>query len=148
MEEESRKQPNVAKEYRNDEIVVYWEPHLCIHSANCLVMNPRVFDSMRRPWIDLSQADADEVAEAVMACPSGALHFKRLDGGAEEGTDGTTRLYARRDGPIWVRGPVRIIDAEGTLIREDTRVALCRCGESANKPFCDNTHKKIGFRTT
>jgi len=147
VEEEARKQPNVAKEYRNDEIVVYWEPSLCIHSANCLVMNPRVFDSMRRPWIDLSEADADDVADAVMTCPSGALHFKRLDGGAEEETDGTTRLYARRDGPIWVRGAVRIVDHEGTVIREDTRVALCRCGQSANKPFCDNTHKKIGFKT-
>ena len=146
MEEEARKRPNVAKEYRNDEIIVYWEPRLCIHSANCLVMNPRVFDSMRRPWIELSGANADDVADAVMACPSGALHFRRLDGGAEEET-GTTKFYARRDGPIWVRGAVRIVNHEGTLIREDTRAALCRCGQSANKPFCDNTHKKIGFKT-
>ncbi|MBI3943394.1 MAG: CDGSH iron-sulfur domain-containing protein [Chloroflexi bacterium] len=35
----------------------------------------------------------------------------------------------------------------GDLIREDTRVALCRCGQSANKPYCDATHRRIGFRS-
>lgn len=147
-EEEARKLPDVPKEYRNEQIAVFWEPRLCIHSANCLVMDPRVFDATRRPWIDLAEANADEVADAVMTCPSGALHFQRFDGGEQEGSGGETRIYARRNGPLWVRGAVRVVDAEGTLIREDTRVALCRCGESGNKPFCDNTHKRIGFRTT
>jgi CDGSH-type Zn-finger protein len=42
---------------------------------------------------------------------------------------------------------VRILDADGQLIREDTRLALCRCGGSENKPFCDGSHRRIGFRT-
>jgi CDGSH-type Zn-finger protein len=41
---------------------------------------------------------------------------------------------------------VRIVDADGRLIREDTRVALCRCGASGNKPFCDGSHRRIGFQ--
>lgn len=148
MGEESRKQPNVAREYRNDEILVYWEPQLCIHSANCLVMNPRVFDATRRPWIELEGADADQVADAVMSCPTGALHFRRLDGGEQETASEQVNVLARPNGPLFLLGKVRVIGDDGTVLREDTRVALCRCGGSENKPFCDNTHRRIGFRTT
>lgn len=53
-----------------------------------------------------------------------------------------------RDGPIIVRGPFRLVDAEGRPIESDrSPVALCRCGKSRRKPFCDGTHKLIGFRT-
>jgi CDGSH-type Zn-finger protein len=55
-------------------------------------------------------------------------------------------LSASADGPLLVTGGVRILDAEGTLLYEGERAALCRCGGSANKPFCDGTHKKNGFR--
>jgi CDGSH-type Zn-finger protein len=48
---------------------------------------------------------------------------------------------------LFVRGHVRIVDPDGRLIGEDTRVALCRCGASGNKPFCDGSHRRIGFRT-
>ncbi|MGH8245799.1 MAG: (4Fe-4S)-binding protein, partial [Gammaproteobacteria bacterium] len=83
MDEETRYQPDVAKEYRNDRIAVFWEPKYCIHTANCLLGNPRIFDAVRRPWIDLTDADADEVAQIVMSCPTGALHLRRLDGGED-----------------------------------------------------------------
>jgi CDGSH-type Zn-finger protein len=52
-----------------------------------------------------------------------------------------------RDGPLLVRGPIRLIGADGEALqpRRDT-VALCRCGKSRLRPFCDGTHKLIGFR--
>jgi len=52
-----------------------------------------------------------------------------------------------RDGPLLVRGPFRLVDQDGTEIdcRRKT-VALCRCGRSAIKPFCDGTHKTVKFR--
>lgn len=52
-----------------------------------------------------------------------------------------------RDGPLLVRGPVQLVDAEGRRVepRRDT-IALCRCGKSRLRPFCDGTHKLIGFR--
>jgi uncharacterized Fe-S cluster protein YjdI/CDGSH-type Zn-finger protein len=135
------------KEYANDDIVVVWEPAFCIHVANCLAGLPDVFDASRRPWVEPDLASADEIADVVMTCPTGALHFRRLDGGPEEPEPAETTIDVRPNGPIFVRGKVRIEDASGHLIREDTRVALCRCGGSSNKPFCDGTHRVIGFRS-
>jgi CDGSH-type Zn-finger protein len=52
-----------------------------------------------------------------------------------------------RDGPLLVRGPVRILDQEGNRISiEREVVALCRCGKSRSRPLCDGTHKLIQFR--
>ena len=52
------------------------------------------------------------------------------------------------DGPLLVRGDVELHAADGTPITSHRRtVALCRCGLSALKPFCDGTHKPAGFRT-
>jgi CDGSH-type Zn-finger protein len=49
------------------------------------------------------------------------------------------------DGPLEVVGPVEIIAADGTVLRETSKAYLCRCGHSANKPFCDGAHKREGF---
>lgn len=49
-------------------------------------------------------------------------------------------------GPVWVRGSVTIVAADGFEYEKRNRVTLCRCGESANKPFCDGSHAKIKFR--
>jgi CDGSH-type Zn-finger protein len=48
-------------------------------------------------------------------------------------------------GPLEVTGEFRIVNTEGKIIERDGPVYLCRCGGSANKPFCDGTHKRIGF---
>ena len=52
------------------------------------------------------------------------------------------------DNPLFVRGRLRVVNADGEVVREDTRAALCRCGASANKPFCDGSHRRIGFITS
>jgi len=52
-----------------------------------------------------------------------------------------------RDGPLLIRGPVRLQDTQGREIEVDREtIALCRCGKSRIKPFCDGTHKLSGFR--
>jgi len=131
--------------YANDAIEVHWEPKLCIHARSCVRGLPGVFDPDRRPWVDVDAADADAIAATVLTCPTGALHFRRLDGGPQEEPQETT-VEVLPNGPLVVRGEVRIEDVDGRLICEDTRVALCRCGGSENKPFCDGTHRRIGFR--
>jgi CDGSH-type Zn-finger protein len=59
----------------------------------------------------------------------------------------SARITPYRDGPLLVRGPFTIADQDGTEIEVHQRtVALCRCGRSRNKPFCDGRHKVVGFR--
>lgn len=146
-ENELRKEHGVERIYRNDQITVTWEPKLCIHAANCFRGLPEVFQPQSRPWVKVDAATAEKIAEVVMTCPTGALHFERLDGGEQEPQPAETTINARPNGPLYVRGHVRITGSGGRLLREDTRVALCRCGQSGNKPFCDGTHRRVGFRT-
>jgi CDGSH-type Zn-finger protein len=57
-------------------------------------------------------------------------------------------IKVRHNGPYKITGPVRVIDADGNefVLPDDGRpLALCRCGGSTTKPFCDGTHSKIGF---
>ena len=57
------------------------------------------------------------------------------------------KITALDNGPYLVTGPVVLLDAEGNeFFTQRATVALCRCGGSRNKPFCDGTHAKIGFR--
>lgn len=62
--------------------------------------------------------------------------------------DAETVVVACPDGPFLVRGHVDLVTPDGRRIPQQRRtVALCRCGRSGIKPFCDGTHKAIGFRT-
>jgi uncharacterized Fe-S cluster protein YjdI len=135
----------VTKEYATDEIVVVWEPRLCYHSQNCVRSLPVVFDDSRRPWVKVDAATADEVEAAVALCPSSALRTRRLDGKATVRRE-RPQVRASENGPLLVTGGVRIVDSGGNVLFEGENAALCRCGGSGNKPFCDGTHKKIDFR--
>lgn len=137
--------PN-QRSYRTDKIVVYWNPSVCINSHNCVNGLPQVFRPKERPWIQVDAADADEVAQVVARCPSGALHFERLDGGEQEEIAEEATIAPQPNGPLYVRGRMRIVKADGTLLREDGRMALCRCGQSHKKPFCDGSHTTTGFQ--
>jgi CDGSH-type Zn-finger protein len=56
------------------------------------------------------------------------------------------RITVRPNGPYFIEGPAAVIDSEGNEYKsEKPRIALCRCGGSTTKPFCDGTHSKIGF---
>ncbi|QBI21085.1 CDGSH iron-sulfur domain-containing protein [Egibacter rhizosphaerae] len=57
------------------------------------------------------------------------------------------RIQASQNGPYLIAGPLTIVDPQGNelSVPEDEAAALCRCGASTTKPFCDGTHSKIGF---
>lgn len=105
-----------------------------------------MFDPKRRPWVDVHAADADAIAQAVLRCPTGALHFARHDGGANETPDVPTSLTPIRDGPLYVRGDLELRALDGRVIRTGTRASLCRCGLARQIPFCDNTCRNERWR--
>jgi uncharacterized Fe-S cluster protein YjdI len=133
-----------ARKYSGSGIEVSYEAALCIHAKRCVLGLPDVFDPLKRPWIQPMNADADELVAVIERCPSGALHYERVAGGAEiaNGVDSVS-LVAR--GPLYVRGDITLKLPDGTLVRHDTRLALCRCGHSKNKPYCDNSHIEADF---
>jgi CDGSH-type Zn-finger protein/uncharacterized Fe-S cluster protein YjdI len=59
--------------------------------------------------------------------------------------NGALTVTPRLDGPLHIKGSLEVVSGTGRTIRRVTETWLCRCGHSANKPFCDGTHKKIGF---
>ncbi|WP_063795275.1 (4Fe-4S)-binding protein [Streptomyces silaceus] len=125
-----------GRPYRGDSLTVTFDAGRCIHAAECVRGLPRVFDTGRRPWIRPDAAPADEVAEVVRRCPSGALQYEPADGTAEP-ADPVTRVRRCADGRIVVRGDLRV-SAEGGPASHETRVTLCGCGRSGNQPFCDH----------
>jgi uncharacterized Fe-S cluster protein YjdI len=134
------------KAYSTPDITVTYDAGLCIHVGECVRRLPQVFDTDKRPWIQPDHASADELAATIQRCPTGALQYTRHDGGAAESGADETTMQVRPNGPLFVRGNVKITDSEGNVLLESKRAALCRCGQSEHKPFCDNTHRKVGFK--
>ena len=62
----------------------------------------------------------------------------------------TTKITVRNNGSLGIEGDFEIVDAEGKPfgLAGRTKVSLCRCGQSANKPFCDSAHKACEFQST
>src|SRR6266550_6487010 len=139
----NRAPSDLTREYMGRGIRVEWYTGRCIHVGECIRAMPRVFDSRRRPWVDLTfpEAEADAVAEAVLRCPTGALHFERFDGGAQETPPQVMRATPIPKGPLYLRGDIEVFDEAGQPIRRDTRLAICRCARSRHMPFCDNSHR-------
>ena len=106
-----------------------------------------MFKPDARPWVNVEAASADEIAAAIESCPTGALSYVRTDGAPQEAPESPTKVEPRPNGPLFVRGDIEVIDAEGNVTRRATRIALCRCGQSSNKPYCDLSHRAVGFKS-
>lgn len=131
--------------YEGRDITVIYESARCIHAAECVRGLPAVFVPGERPWITPANATADELVEVIERCPTGALQYEcdSMEISGPLPSANTVRLI--ENGPLYVTGNIRITDAGGELVLRDTRVALCRCGRTRNRPFCDNSHRS-GFR--
>lgn len=132
-------------EYRGRAIVVHYDAKRCIHAAECVRGAPQVFDPDARPWITPDGADADYLAEVISRCPTGALTATGLDGESLEPPPLRNHATVAARGPIYLRGRITFSGGEHADLVEYQRVALCRCGASANKPFCDGSHSRVGF---
>ncbi|ELY56181.1 hypothetical protein C491_14577 [Natronococcus amylolyticus DSM 10524] len=132
--------------YSGDRIEVSYDVNRCIHARECVRGLPEVFDPDKRPWIEPDNADVDDLEDVIVECPTGALQFDRTDGGPEERVPETNVVTVWPDGPLYLRGNIEIVTPDETTVLKDTRVALCRCGASENKPLCDNGHVEAEFR--
>jgi len=132
--------------YESDGIVVMYEAGRCIHTRECVHGLPAGFNPDRKPWVDAGAASAAEVARVIERCPTGALQYERKDGGPLEAPPAKNTVRVGVDGPLYLHGKVRVNAADGQPVTRETRVALCRCGQSALKPFCDGSHVKSGFK--
>lgn len=136
---------NEIKVYKGHGVSVRFEAARCIHAAECVHGLPGVFDPQARPWIQPGKASADEVVAVVARCPTGALHAVDDDGRVAEPVPSRNELRMVADGPHHLRGDIEIRDGSGQVLARETRLALCRCGASSHKPYCDNSHLGSGF---
>ncbi len=80
----------IMRKYRSGDLIVYWYPGKCTHSTCCLRGLPKVFNALRRPWVDINAAEALEIVRVINTCPSLALRYSlpegsRLDRELEKG---------------------------------------------------------------
>jgi len=71
---------HLVKEYKNQDIIVYWYPDKCSHAGKCWGELPEVFDVRKRPWVNLSGSNAKEIIRTVDKCPSNALQYSLPEG--------------------------------------------------------------------
>jgi len=132
--------------YEGADADVQWDGRLCIHIGECGRAKSELFVGGRQPWCKPDCATPDEVVDVVTRCPTGALSFTRKDGGPEESAQTENVVMVMYNGPLYLRGALEIDGAPADMQGVRFRAALCRCGESKNKPFCDNSHEAAGFK--
>jgi uncharacterized Fe-S cluster protein YjdI len=121
-----------VKRYDGQNIEVTYDTARCLHAAECVRGMPAVFDTAKRPWIAPDAADAEALAAVIRRCPTGALHYTLRDGEPERPSV-PTRIRLPEGGPLLLEGDLEL---DG---KRETRAAICRCGQSANQPYCDRS---------
>jgi len=139
---------DTTRQYTNNDITIVWKPDQCIHSTLCWKGLVSVFNPRERPWIKMDQATTEEIIAQVGKCPSGALSYFKNEAAAEKTEEMNIDAVAEvtKNGPLMVYGNITVKHKDGTEVHKHRVTAFCRCGASANKPFCDGTHVKIGFK--
>ncbi len=142
--------PKTTHKYSNGEVTIVWKPTNCIHSTLCWKGLKEVFNPAERPWIKPEGSSAEKIIEQVRKCPSGALsYFINNEGSSnKEVVAESAEMIAIEispDGPILIKSECKIVHSDGHTEIKKGRTALCRCGNSRNKPFCDGSHKEIDF---
>ncbi|HWP97269.1 MAG TPA: (4Fe-4S)-binding protein [Syntrophomonadaceae bacterium] len=157
---QARLADDVVKEYRTDDLIVYWNAKLCAHPGFCWRGLPRVFKPQERPWVDMRAASAEQIIKTVDTCPTGALRYELPEGSKvdpqtaqgpgwvnyKKGEPSLAKIRVIKNGPLLIEGLSQIFNSQGKLIKEYHQFMLCRCGMSNNKPFCDGAHVSKGWK--
>jgi CDGSH-type Zn-finger protein len=132
-------------------------PAMSLTDAEGLCAFARFCDPKGRVWNLVNRTD-DPEARAVFVqeacdCPSGRLVAwdnatgKAVEPKFEASIALTEDPEKNCSGPVWLRGGVQVVGADGFRYEVRNRVTLCRCGASQNKPFCDGQHAAVGFQS-
>ena len=130
-----------------------WKPAaLVLEDAPDLCAVARFCDNHGKIWNLIEQSGDEATRELVKReatyCPSGRLVVREREGGATIEPELPQSIGIVEDpgmecsGPLWVRGGIAILAGDGSTYEVRNRVTLCRCGRSANKPFCDGAHSE------
>lgn len=135
---------DITKKYIKDELTILWKPQKCIHAAVCVQMLPKVYNPNERPWLKQENASVTELKKQINACPSGALSYSsEIENKNEEIM---VKATVRENGPMLIKGDIEVTGIDGKTEVKSGMTAICRCGASANKPYCDGAHAKIDFK--
>jgi CDGSH-type Zn-finger protein/uncharacterized Fe-S cluster protein YjdI len=130
--------------YKGRDITISFDGTKCVHSRNCVLNQPNVFQANTSgAWIKPDNASANDLATLAKTCPSGAISYQRHDDGSDETPPLVNTLRLHENGPLALHARITL-DGEPAGMR----ATLCRCGQSANKPYCDSSHSKAGFVAT
>lgn len=138
----------ITKKYTNGKITVIWKPDLCIHSGACFSSLPKVFIPYERPWIKIKEASTEDIISTVKLCPSAALsYYFNTEGTTSKHMEPNVQICLLDKGPLMVKGNIKLVNIdENEIVTTEETTALCRCGASKNKPFCDGSHAQIDFK--
>ena len=128
--------------YKGKSVEVTYDSAICLHAGECVAGSARAFDPKRSQWVDPNGESPATILTIVARCPTSALRARKLDPDIETPKLPTTsKVQISRDGPMYIHSPdIKINGASA-----GHRMALCRCGASSHKPFCDRSHRTIGF---
>lgn len=132
--------------FSGSQINVEWDGRLCIHIAECGRAKGELFVAGRQPWCEPDLMEVEEVAEIVERCPAGAITYNAKDPLIKEKPAAENTIAISNNGPLFVSGDIKIENTADDMEGVSFRTALCRCGHSKNKPFCDNAHEKAKFQ--
>lgn len=137
--------PDEILSYEGREITVLYNRLLCSKAFECGKRLESVFDTTRDPWIDPDQATVSEIVDVVRACPSGALSHRLINANTKHEVPRGIAIEIEKNGPYRVRN-VGLTNVSLSAGACQQKFALCRCGASKNKPFCDGSHVAAGFK--
>lgn len=147
--------PDRRDTYVGQQVTVLDNRGTCQHSGSCTDRLASVFRSSEEPFVRPSGGRMDEIIRAVRDCPSGALSYAMDGVEARDEVDYHGRrepaIEVTKDGPYRITGAMALCDPQGRAIGRNEgasseHFALCRCGQSQNKPFCSGMHWYVRFK--
>ena len=140
-----KRTPDRLDRFETKDITVLDNRGTCCHFGNCSARLPKVFHAGGEPFVTAEGGTADEIEQVVRQCPSGALGFIR-NGETYSGEQREAEIYVAHNASYYVRGGIELEGEPLNAGASREHYALCRCGQSKNKPFCDGSHWYVKFQ--